>query len=100
MKRLLRLLVMAPMLGACAMPTTTVRTTDTRPSLVISGATGGSTLYVDGQSVGPAASYDGHPSVLKVEPGTHEVDLRDASGRILFRQKVFVESETKTIEVH
>src|SRR5438309_1296842 len=98
---------MRPLLGtlallfvACAMPSTTVRTPDSRPGLAIAGAPPGSQLFVDGNAMGKAAAYDGEPQVLVVEPGTHLVDLRDSAGRVLFQQTVFVESETKTIQVH
>jgi hypothetical protein len=37
--------------------------------------------------------------VLVIEAGTHQVDVRDKAGRVLFEQTVFVESETKTIQV-
>jgi hypothetical protein len=85
---------------ACAIPSTTVRVPESRPSLAISGAPAGALLFVDGNSIGDAAAYDGHPAVLLVEPGTHVVDVRDASGKVVFEQTVFVESETKTIQVH
>ncbi|MBS2025412.1 MAG: hypothetical protein JST92_23680 [Deltaproteobacteria bacterium] len=99
--RLLALLAVplsAPLSG-CAMPSTVVRTPDSRPSLSIVGAPPGAVLLVDGRSSGPALAYE-PPHVLMVEPGTHQIDIADASGRILYSQKVFVESETKTIQVH
>ena len=86
--------------AACAMPSTTVRTPESRPSLAITGAPAGSQLFVDGNAMGDAGAYDGNPKVLLVEPGTHVVDVRDGSGRVLFEQTVFVESETKTVQVH
>jgi uncharacterized lipoprotein YajG len=88
------------LLAGCAMPQTVVRTVDNRPSIAVQGAPRGTVLFVDGQGVGEAAAFDGDPTVLRVEPGTHEVDVRDAAGNVLFRQKVFVESELKTIQVH
>ena len=94
-----RLRLLAALLAACAMPATTVRTPDSRPSLAITGAPPGSLLFVDGNAAGDAGSYDGQPAVLLVEPGTHVVDVRDSSGRVIFTQTVFVESETKTIQV-
>jgi hypothetical protein len=87
-------------LAACAGPTTTLKTVDTRPALAISGAAGGLTLFVDGAPVGDPRSYDGNPNILRVEPGTHDVELRDGAGAVVFRQRVFVESELKTIQVH
>ncbi len=98
----MRKLALALSLAAagCVGPTTVVRTVDTRPALAIAGAPSGTVLYVDGVAVGDPASYDGNPNVLRVEPGTHEIDIRDGSGRSLFRQRVFVESELKTVQVH
>jgi hypothetical protein len=87
-------------LVGCAMPSTTVRTTDTRPSLAVVGAPSGAVLVVDEKAIGPANEYDGNPTVLRVEPGTHEVEVRDRRGQPVFHQRVFVESELKTIQVH
>jgi len=98
MKRLFAAAVIA--IAACAMPSTTVRTTDSRPSLAIEGAPSGSRLFVDGNTIGDARAYNGRPAVLLVEPGTHLVEVQDSSGRVVFRQTVFVESETKTIQVY
>ena len=36
----------------------------------------------------------------RIEPGTHDVEIRDSSGAVLFSQRVFVESELKTVVVH
>lgn len=98
----MRTLLAAALLGlaACAGPTTVVRSVDTRPAIALSGAPYGSLLYVDGALVGDARTYDGNPGILRVEPGTHAVELRDGAGRVLFTQRVFVESELKTVVVH
>ena len=95
-----KLVLVALLATACAMPQTAVRTVDTRPAIAISRAPAGARLFVDAKDCGPAAAYDGRPQVLRVEPGTHEVDVRDAEGRTILRQRVFLESETKTLEVH
>jgi hypothetical protein len=87
-------------LAACAGPVTTVKTVDTRPALAVVGAPAGSVLHVDGVPVGDAGAYTGQPDVLRVEPGTHLVEIRDRAGKVLFSQRVFVESELKTVQVH
>ena len=87
-------------LFACAMPSTTVRTTDTRPSLAFDGAPEGAKVYLDGLLMGEAERYDGQPGVLVVEPGTHHVVVRGPDGSLLLEQRVYVESEMKTIKVH
>jgi len=87
-------------LAACVGPTTVLKTVDTRPALAIQGAASGLTLYVDGVAVGDPASYDGNPNILRVEAGSHDLDLRDGAGAVVWRQRVFVESELKTVQVH
>jgi hypothetical protein len=98
----MRKLALAVALAAagCVGPTTVVKTVDTRPALAIAGAPSGTVLYVDGIAIGNPADYDGQPNVLRVEPGTHEIEIRDGSGRTLFKQRVFAESELKTVQVH
>ena len=98
MKRVILAILLA--LSACAMPAQATRTRDTRPALAISGAPAGSQLLVDGLEVGEAGFYDGRLNVLRLEPGTHEIAVRDQSGKVILQQKVFLESELKTIEVH
>ena len=100
MNKYLVILVTLLPLAACSMPTTTVRTTDTRPGIAIDGAPDGAILYVDGQRIGEANKYDGQPNVLVVEPGTHTVVVKGADGAPLIDRKIYVESELKTIKVH
>jgi hypothetical protein len=87
-------------LAACAGATTTVRTVDTRPAIAVTGAPAGTLLHVDGAVAGDARAYDGQPNVLRLEPGTHLVEIRDRGGNVVYSQRVFVESELKTIQVH
>ena len=87
-------------LAACSMPSTVVKTPDTRPSLAFEGAPEGAVLFLDGVRAGLANQYDGQPDVLRVEPGTHRVTITGADGAVLLEQKVFVESELKTLKVH
>jgi hypothetical protein len=82
------------------MPSTTVRTTDTRPSLAFEGTPEGAKVYLDGLLMGEAEKYDGQPGVLVVEPGTHNIVVKGQDGSILLEQRVYVESEIKTIKVH
>ena len=104
MKTGFAVLVVCALLG-CAMPSTLVRTPDTRPSITFIGAPPDSFVHVDGKNAGAASQYNGqpasgHPRLLIVEPGTHEVEIVDAAGQVIYHQKIFVESETKTIQVH
>ncbi|MGA7829134.1 MAG: hypothetical protein WCA04_15860 [Geobacteraceae bacterium] len=100
MKKLIcfSLLLTVFLFAGCSMPNTTVRTVDDRPTLAIKGAPAGSILYIDNISIGAAGQYDGDPTVLTVEPGTHVV--RVAVGKnTIYEQKVFVESSLKTITI-
>jgi len=99
MRRLLFLLLILSA-AACATPSTVVKTPDTRPALAIEGAPAGAILFLDGVRVGEANRYDGQPDILRVEPGTHTVTIKGADGAELLVQKIFVESEQKTIKVH
>src|SRR5512145_966504 len=100
MRRCVAIVVGLFALAACAMPGTTVRTTDTRPGLAFEGAPDGSVLYVDGRMIGDPNRYDGQPEILVVEPGTHLVVVKGADGAPLFERKVYLESELKTLKVH
>lgn len=98
MKKLLASLALAA-LAACAGPTTVVRSVDTRPAIAVVGAPAGAVLFLDGVAVGDPAAYDGNPGVLRVEAGTHLLELR-VGGVATFSQRVFVEGELKTVRVH
>jgi len=96
-----RLLLLGFLLAAaCAGPQTQVTTPDTRPALAFQGAPDGAVLLVDGRQVGEASAYDGQPRFLVVEPGTHLVVVRGVDGTVLLEQKVYLESEHKTLVVH
>lgn len=94
----MRVLAFLPLAAAlaCAMPATTVKTTDTRPSIVVQGAPRDALLFVDGLNAGNAYDVKG-PLAIRVEPGTHTIEVRAPDGTVLHRQQVFVESEQKTI---
>ncbi len=93
-------LVASSILAGCSAPSTTVRTVDTRPAIAILDSAPGAVLVVDGRAVGPAANFNGEPTVLRLEPGTHDIEIKDPGGNTVYRQTIFVESEIKTIRVH
>lgn len=86
------------MLCSCAMPVTTVRTVDDRPTLAIKGAPENATLFIDGLNMGLANAFNGDPAVLTIEPGTHVVRVA-VGATVIYEQRVFVESSLKTIVV-
>jgi hypothetical protein len=78
----------ACVLGACAMPASKVESGAARPTLRLIGAPAGSSLVLDGATVGPADAYDGIHQVLTVEEGGHLVEVRQG-GALLVSKKVF-----------
>lgn len=99
MKTALMILALATTLVGCSLPSTTVRSVDSRPSISIAGAPADALLLVDGVLVGKAASYDGEPNLLLVEPGTHRIVIQQG-GAVLYDQRLFVDSETKRISLN
>ena len=82
----------------CVTPTTVVKTSDTRPSLIIIGAPEDATLLLDGLDMGLANQFNGKPNNLIVIPGTHKISILQ-QGTIIFERVIFVESERKEVIV-
>ena len=70
---------------------------DTRPSLGVSGAPASAVLFLDGLKIGPASKFDGTEHVLKVESGTHRVEIKSATGETLFSKEIFLSPSTVEI---
>ncbi|OGW25797.1 MAG: hypothetical protein A2X59_12755 [Nitrospirae bacterium GWC2_42_7] len=81
----------------CAMPVTTVRSVDNRPSISVSRVNVQADLYVDGIRMGKATDFE-EPNQLKLEAGTHRVSIVE-EGKTTFEQMIFIESEHKNIIV-
>ena len=86
------------LMGGCSMPSTSVRSVDSRPSLAVKGAPSDAELIIDGLNMGIAKTYNGLPQTLVIEPGTHRVSIVE-KGKVIYEQTIFVESELKTITV-
>ncbi len=95
--KMLKFIFCTLFITGCAMPVTTVRSVDTRPSISVSGVGEQAELYVDGVKMGRAADFM-EPNQLKLESGTHKVSIMEA-GKPTFEQKIFIESEHKAILV-
>ena len=76
-------------LSACALPESRVSSGASSPTLIVIGAPAGSTLYVDGLMMGEAGKYDGHPGVLAVREGVHQIEVRSGNA-VVFREKALV----------
>ena len=98
-KKIAGTLVLSVMLSACALPQSNVKSGTHRPTLEIVGAPKGSTLFVDGISMGDASQFDGHNQLLTVEEGLHTVSIKQ-NGGLLHKEKVYASGdETSKIEV-
>jgi len=98
LKRLILTILFPLFISACSMPVTNVRTVDARPGIIIAGAPDDALLIIDGLTAGKASSYNGEPNHLVLEPGTHRVQVQQG-GRTLYDQQIFVDSETKRINI-
>lgn len=98
MKIIVLLFAITITLAGCSMPTTTVRAVDSRPSISVTNAPDDAVLLVDGMQIGKAASYNGEPNVLLLEPGTHRIVVQQG-GIHLYDQQIFVDSEHKRINL-
>ncbi len=96
--RLFTVLFVLALLAGCSMPTTTVKTVDSRPGIFISGAPDDALLLLDGVKIGNALNYNGEPNILLVEPGTHRVVVQKGT-TVIYDQMIFVDTETKRISV-
>lgn len=100
MKKILLIMSFIVLLSGCgSMPETLVKTTDSRPQIAVKGAPRKSILYVDGLQIGEADIYNGEPNTLKIEAGTHLITIKSSEGVSIYSQKIFVESELKTITI-
>jgi len=95
--RKVTLALMIAISAGCAMPTTSVRSVDTRPSVSIQNVGDNDELFIDGVRVGMAADYR-EPNHLLLAPGTHRISIVEGK-TIRFEQTIFVESEHKNIIV-
>ena len=95
----LALILMFSLVACNSYPTTDVKQGASRPSLVLNGA-GDGLLIVDGIDMGEAASFDGKPNALLVEPGRHNVQVVGPNGRVIYQSEIYVSlGEIKVIEV-
>jgi len=82
----------------CTMPATTVKSVDSRPAIAIDGGPKDAEVYIDGIMVGTSGDLDGHPNVLTIEQGTHQIVVKN-KGIVIYQQKFFVDSELKTFKI-
>lgn len=86
------------LLFGCAMPATTVKSVDSRPTIAIDGGPKDAEVFIDGIKVGTSGDFDGRPNVLTIEQGTHQIIVKN-KGQVIYQQKFFVDSELKTFKI-
>jgi hypothetical protein len=83
---------------SCTYPDTRMVTRgENRPALAIEGAPVGSVLEVDGINHGDASVYNGDPTTLLIESGSHKVRVLQGTN-VLLSQDVYVSNgETRIL---
>lgn len=82
---------------SCTYPNSKVTRGENRPALAIEGAPVGSVLEVDGINHGDASVYNGDPTTLLIEPGSHKVRVLQGTN-VLLSQDVYVSNgETRIL---
>lgn len=89
-------LALTALLGGCALNSST-RAVDDRPGIAFKEVPVGAVLYVDKIQMGDPSLYDGKHKVLRVEAGTHDVEVKGPNG-VMLSERIFCGSgETRTI---
>ena len=86
-------------LAGCSEPTEQVQTLDERPSILVRGAPASARLMIDGLDFGAVTTSGGAAQAIRIQPGTHRVEVLDM-GRVLLRERLFVSGGTiKTLSL-
>lgn len=88
----------AALLQGCKYPEPVkVEQADRRPVVGISGAPKHALLFVDGLKMGAVSTYNGKNGVLMVESGKHLIEVKDAAGKTLMSEEIFLSNSTTKI---
>ena len=104
MKKLLTsislVLVMGTLAGCVNTPTQTAGVKDDRPLIMFEAVQARDVLILDGMEVGAADNYIAGKSALKIEPGTHNIQiLRD--GAVLLDERFYIsKGASKSFTIH
>lgn len=67
--------------------------------ILVTGATAGSIVFVDGLQTGQATALNDHPRVLNVAPGAHKVEIH-VGDNIVYREDTYVaQGERRVVRV-
>ena len=74
--------------GCVNTPTEMVQTKDDRPFIMFSAVRPGDQVILNGLNMGPALDYTAGKSGIRIEPGTHTLQVRRA-GKTIFNQRFY-----------
>jgi hypothetical protein len=57
--------------------------------IIVTGAPGGSTIFVDGRQTGQPTAVGDHPQVLNVAAGAHKVEIH-VDDKVVYREDTYV----------
>lgn len=85
--------------GCVNTPTQKASVKDNRPLIMFEAARSGDMLVLDGIEIGPAIQYRSGRSALKIEPGTHQLEIvRD--GQVIQSERFYLSRGTsKTFNI-
>ena len=67
--------------------------------IIVTGATAGSIVFVDGLQTGQATALNDHPRVVTVAPGAHKVEIH-VGDAVVYREDAYVaQGERQVVRV-
>jgi hypothetical protein len=67
--------------------------------IIVTGATAGSIVFVDGLQTGQATALNDHPRVLSVAPGDHKVEIRVGDAAVYREDAYVAKGERRVVRV-
>ena len=77
------------LLAGCAGPTSMVQTQDDRPFIMFEAPQSQDVVFIDGVNMGSAVEYKVGKSALRIEPGTHRLQIQ-RDGIVILEQKFYM----------
>ena len=101
MKPMLAALACCLLVAGCNVkyPETRTDAVDERPRLIVANASDTAVLWVNGVELGLAKQYDGTLGVLRLPPGSHQVEVRDG-GAVVHQENMYLaDAMTRTVSL-
>ena len=94
------IIVLCLTVAACSHPVEQTRALNEQPAILVRGAPDGAMLRIDGLIAGAVNTSSGQPQALRIEAGTHHVEVI-VDGRPILDERVFVSGAMiKTLNIH